>query len=242
MRIAVTDDSPVDRKLITRRVEKYLIDAGIEYSIDEFSSAENLLESFKGGMYDIVFLDIYMNGMTGMDAAKIIFRDDPECRLIFLTSSEEYLRESYSVRAVYYLVKPIDDREFRLAMEFCGIKQEQRVKTLTLNLGGTEKTIDTSRIFYADVSGHTTQFHSKEQTISVYGSFSKVTEPLMEDSRFLVCGRGILVNLENVSDISEDCFIMKNGTEVPISMRIKRDIAAAWEEYKFKKLGDAIWK
>ncbi len=76
-------------------------------TLDRFSSGEDFLGAFTPGKYDLIFLDIYMDGITGMETAKRIRQTDHDCRIIFITISPEFAVESYNVNASFYLLKPI---------------------------------------------------------------------------------------------------------------------------------------
>ena len=106
MNIAIVDDLASDRLQLIGKLQTYMQQARIPFTLYEFDSGEAFLEAFSPGRFSIVFLDIYMGGMTGMAVAHAIREQDFDCRLIFLTQSEEYLREGYSVNAVHYLIKP----------------------------------------------------------------------------------------------------------------------------------------
>lgn len=234
MRIAIVDDCKLDCILLTERLKKYMSEQRLPFELEVFASAEEFLEKFTKGAFDIVFLDICMDGMNGMDAAKQIYRDDPECRIIFQTSSEDYLRQSYSVHTVYYLIKPIVDEEFQQAMDFCKLKPEYAVPELDLKTSGYDGQISTESILFIDVNAHTTVIHLPNHAVKLYRSFTEVTAPLKEDDRFLFCGRGIVVNFQNVKEFTGESFVMTDGSVVPVSLRQKKSIANVWNDYRIK--------
>ena len=92
MNIAIVDDLASDRLQLIGKLQTYMQQARIPFTLYEFDSGEAFLEAFSPGRFSIVFLDIYMGGMTGMSVAHAIREQDFDCRLIFLTQSEEYLR------------------------------------------------------------------------------------------------------------------------------------------------------
>ena len=112
MKIAVVDDFQKDRDYLAIVLESYMKEQGIDGSVYGYPGGEEFLEAFnKSGRFDIVFLDIYMNGMDGMSVAKQLRQKDAECRLVFVTSSDSFAVEGYKVRAFRYLVKPYEKKE-----------------------------------------------------------------------------------------------------------------------------------
>ncbi|MEG0378174.1 MAG: response regulator, partial [Eubacterium sp.] len=122
MRIAVVDDLPADRAWLAKKLKDYMDKRAIAYTLFPFASGEDFLESAKCARFDIVFMDIYMNGMTGIQTADALRYLDMDCKLVFLTTSEEHLRQGYSMNPCHYLIKPPKDEDFLRAMENCRMK------------------------------------------------------------------------------------------------------------------------
>ena len=106
MEFAVCDDSAADRNTLIAMVQQYCGQRGIPAKILQFSRAGELLQEFTPGRYHVVFLDIYMPGLTGVEAARRLRKRDANCMLVFTTTSEEHALDSYSVYAAGYLLKP----------------------------------------------------------------------------------------------------------------------------------------
>ena len=132
MNIALVDDSAADRNSLKLYLHVYLKKHRITAELEEFTCAEEYLEAAQHRTFDVVFLDIYMKQKTGMDAARELFAAGSRTKLIFLSSSTDFLRQSYSVRAVYYLVKPIVPEEFEQAMQFLELQPDYAVPFLEI--------------------------------------------------------------------------------------------------------------
>ena len=107
MRLAFVDDDYGEIKKLTTMIDKEL--QGTVYSSctkQLFSTGETFLSVWKPGMYDIVFLDIFMDQLTGVDVARQIRKTDASVKIIFCTTSNEFASESYCVDASFYLLKP----------------------------------------------------------------------------------------------------------------------------------------
>ena len=113
MKIAIVDDLQEDRLEVREIIDEFCLNSfeklnkEIDITIDEFCSGEDFLSNFKPNCYDIILLDIYMDKLTGMDTAREIFALDRSCNLIFLTTSNDYIFDSFEVKAVFYIIKPI---------------------------------------------------------------------------------------------------------------------------------------
>lgn len=232
MRIAIVDDMSQDRSHIREQLETELKERGVTAAIHEYESGEAFLEEFTPGMFSIVFLDIYMEKVNGVEVARELYRWDSDCRIIFLTSSEEYLRESYSVRATYYLIKPYEPKELRQALDFCFPKSKP-ADVLSVRTREGMRIIPREEILYIEIKGRHPHIHLAGNSIECLDNLTEVVRPLAQDRRFFGCCRGIVINLGKVVTQKDNDFIMDNGHQVPISRRIKPEALRAFHSYMF---------
>ena len=115
MKIAIVDDSIKDREYLQKEIQEIFFRRTKNHiEITTFKSGEELLEYFydnkegNASLFDIVFLDIYMEDITGVDTARAIRKIDEDVKLIFITTSNEFASESYEVKAEDYLIKPFN--------------------------------------------------------------------------------------------------------------------------------------
>lgn len=236
LRIAIVDDYKEDRTTIFHLLDEYMKQYNLDYDVSFYDSAEAFLADFDIGKFQLVFMDIYMKEVTGMDAAKQIYDLDSLCRIIFITSSQEYLRQSYHVRAVYYLIKPVVKEEFLQAMSFCQLKPDYEVPILTLTSNRVDYEIPTEQILYIDVYQHTTIVHFTDHTLELYMSLNRIWDILQKDKRFLTCARGIVINFQHVNGVENEYLLMSNGEKVYFSKRNKKKIKTAWEKYMYTRM------
>ena len=107
MRIAICDDEKSMGQILEEKVKKLLPDAVVE----TYLSGDALISS--GCKPDILFLDIQMPGMDGMETAKMFRQDNEDMILIFVTAAEEYVFQAFDVGAFHYLVKPFSDEKLK---------------------------------------------------------------------------------------------------------------------------------
>ena len=113
MQVAIIDDLAVCRQDIKEYLLRYIREnyQGEEPELDEFESGTRFLDAFRPQVYDVIFIDQYMEGMSGMDTAREIRKLDEEAALIFVTTSSDHAVDSYGVRASGYLIKPFTYEE-----------------------------------------------------------------------------------------------------------------------------------
>lgn len=143
MKLAICDDEIVFRKQLIESIDKYYKNYS-NLDIYEFSSGEELLESYdSGAVYDIVFLDIEMKDINGLDTAKIIRKYRRNEIIVFLTSHTKYAIDGYEVNALRFLEKPINQEKLISTLDYIDINFSTK-KSLLLH------TIDGDSIIYLD--------------------------------------------------------------------------------------------
>ena len=116
MNIAICDDSTEYLDRIEQLLEPY-IEANY-LKISRFTSGEEFLDSInKDHIYDIIFLDIEMAQISGLEAARKIREKESNSIIIFITSHISYVSDTFRLSAFQFLLKPIDEAAFRLDFE-----------------------------------------------------------------------------------------------------------------------------
>lgn len=237
MKIAIVEDLADERKSLHSLILAYFNSYQKRYfvtpEIFEFKNGETFLENYRPGTYDIVFLDIYMSQLTGIDVAAKIAALDIQCNIIFITTSTEHIIEGYDVNAVGYILKPLANHIPSL------YKAINRVMD-KLNLDQASITIPTKlgnlpilyrNIVYLDCLTRSLLLHTVSDTLrvtSIYKDFSKI---LLADNRFLECYRNLVVNMDFIEVVWENNFKLKTGEQIPISRRKKVTVIEQYMTY-----------
>lgn len=236
MNIAIIEDLDKDREQVSSYLNRYMTELGLTYHLYTYESAEEFVEALNTLRFQIVFMDIYLKGMTGMEAAMCLRRLDRDCKLIFLTVSTEHCLEGFRVNASHYLVKPFTDHDFTEAMERCNLQPAYDVPYLNVICEGSEIKLDTEQILYIQAQKRNVLIQTQNRTLIVNGPFHTLTKPLFEDRRFLLCIQGILVNMDYIISQEDTVFIVKNGDRLPINIRNKRQILQHYRNYIFDNM------
>lgn len=244
MNIAICDDEENVRSYIRRLIQKQ----DSSCTITEFSSGNQLLQfSEQEGVLpiDILFLDIAMEDMDGMTAAKQL-RSRMESRqeavwgslplLIFVTGHPEYMPEAFAVNAFQYIVKPVreDDfekvfaqavREYRYLMA----KSQAEPKEVFVRNGNTTRNIPADDIYYIESSNRKVILHLQHEKIEYYDKISELENELEPD--FFRIHKGYLVNMKYVERYDRTEVRMKNGDSLLISKYKYQNFVKNYLEY-----------
>lgn len=237
MKIAIIEDTKEDRLWLSEKLENFMKHHHLHFTLYQYTCAEDFMKEIDTIHFDIVFMDIYLPEMSGMDAAKYLRKKDKDCKLVFLTVSEDYLRQGYSVNACHYLIKPASDEDFLEAMDNCRIKVQYAVPYLDFVSNKMNIHLDTSQICYMNLQGRTVYVHTPSETFPVNSTFRSLTEPLLADKRFFSCLQGIMVNMDYISGYKENVFILKNGETIPFNIRNRKQILQQYRNYIFENMG-----
>lgn len=236
MQIAIVDDNPSDREELKNLLSKYMNNKKLDAHYTEFCCSEDFLTDFEANKYDLVFLDIYMGKTSGMDAARKIYNADTKCRLVFFTTSYTHAVESYDVRAAYYLTKPLVYERLKYAMDSFCEDLIQKNQYIDVHIGHVKTRILLHNILYVDCLSRKTQIHLIDQVITVIENITLITETLLGDERFLCCNRNIIVNMQHIKNVGQDCFEMIDGQFIPIRQRKKISVKNIYLEYSLRDM------
>ncbi len=232
IRIAICDDLPEERKMLVSLLEHSSIPAA--YS--QFKSSEELLEVFHPGKFDLLLMDIYMDGMTGVEAVRKIREMDESIPIAFTTTSTEHTLESYRLSVLKYLEKPVRQKDINDLLHLVKLQKDSAPR-LTVRQNGTVQKLPLSELFYLEQKGHHVMISRKDGSVlQLYGKLSDLL-PQLEEQPFFCPHKSYCVNLAFVRGINEESqsYELADGKQVPIS-RVNRSRAKrAWEDFLFAR-------
>lgn len=238
MRIAVCDDSSMDRELMMDLLDRYLAEKSIHYDVTQYEDGLNLVYDVEEGVwYDIVFLDAYMKDTLGIDVARKLRAMDYRGEIIFFTATSEFAVDSYEVEAAGYMVKPHSVEKLSMAMD--RIIHHFDVDTYQVQQRSRVVRIPYSEILYVESSNSKCLVHRSDGTsYAIYKRLSQVEEEL-DDPRFLRCHQSYLVNMDCIEQADKQ-FILTSGDTVLIRQRDLKAIRQAYLCYVTGRLSKIL--
>lgn len=226
--IAICDDLEEEQFHLARMLQHYGKAHGLEISFDTAHSGEELLSMWAPDRWDLIFLDIYMDGLSGEEVARRIRQRDRNCILVFATTSQDHGIVGHELQISDYLVKPFHQQDVNSVMDWVLQDQAPRLRTLLLYANWEEVEIRLRDITYIEIREHTALVHLKGRVIATRRGMESLESELIGTS-FFRCHRSYLVNLQHVDRLQKRDFCMDDGTLVPIS---SQNLARARQLYQ----------
>lgn len=218
MKIAICDDEENDRSKLNEIIINYCTSKGILFSIDCYDNGKNLL--ICQAAFDIIFLDINIGDINGIDIAKQIRKIDKKVRIIYVTNYSNYRNFAFSVRAFGYVTKPYSNNTIYKQIDDVLTYNEQQSEkpNATFKTGEGIKTLNLEDICYFEYI----DFHIKIVTVNNKFNISKTISSILEEFKdygFAMPHKSFVVNYFYVSKFEGYNVILTNSTEIPLSQK-----------------------
>lgn len=225
MNIAVVDDEKVIREQIAGLIKRQMPDC----YLGVYATGEELLAA--GMRFDIVFLDIKLDGMDGIQTARTLRKKQDEIVLIFITGNREYVFDALDLYAFHYLLKPVDEGKFRevsarAAREVAKKKEKRGLFIKTKNL-----TLNQADILYIESRAKKVEIHTTgpQNKIEIYATMEELKRQLGDD--FYRCHRAYLVNMAHITEYDNDSITITNGDKIYLTKKKYGDFAKTYMWY-----------
>ncbi len=235
--IAICDDERHFQKEMEKMVSLSMDRKNIDYQIVLFDNGRELVEYCKDLEQNaIVFLDINMDDIDGLETGKMIRELSPDIYIIFVTAYVKYSTEGYKVKAFRYIIK--GDKNFDKSLEECMDEilkdMDYGIRKITFEFKEGEKELSIDNIIYIESDLHTVNFYvsrCKKRKYTITSTLNEI-EKRMEGCDFLRIHQSFLVNLKHVKNIRTYVAEMDNGMELSIPRTKYRAVKEAYVEYK----------
>ncbi len=235
MRIAVCDDDKRERVQLLNFINDYCTSRILELTTVSFDSGEIFLSTFTPGMFDIIFLDIYMPGINGIETAEKIRRIDKNVLLIFCTSSTKFYAEGFAVAALHYIIKPVHKHEVIEALDRCTKVLGDTYRKITIRTSHGHRHIRIIDIVFIEVIGHYCNIHLPTEVVTTKQSLRVLMDTINSDI-FFCCHRSYYVNLRFVKTMKEDTLQMKTEEIVPVSRKKRQEVSMTLDRLSIDKI------
>lgn len=215
MKIAICDDNME----YIRILEDYFFKLDISANeIDAFESGEDLIKMYtlSDSLYDVIFLDMEMSGINGIETANIIRKYDRHVIIIFVTNHTQYMQKSFECNPFRFLIKPLSFDDIKHAMDEVTLKLSEERKTFVFSENRSKIRLFCEDIILFENRSHWVYIYTKDKEYKIFSSVKQLLENI-DNKTFSRVQRSYIVNLAYVKEISADRVMLYNYNN-PISI------------------------
>lgn len=215
LKIAICDDDLLYGHHTLDEVKQILEINHVEHSLSLFQSGKHLLGA---GFFDMIILDIEMDGLSGIETAEKLREENHSSRIIFLTSHKKYVFSAFDVSATHYLLKPLDTQKLEKAL--MKIAKELTAETqycYTVKCGTQVHRVPFAQIMYVEIFGRNIILYTTQEVLTFNGRLEELEKVFPK--QFFRCHKSYLVNLSFVRKYDKELALLQNKKTVPIARR-----------------------
>jgi len=231
VQIGICDDSTEDIRILSEAL--YAYDAS--FQISTYTDGESLLEDWSEHkiLFDILFLDIYMPGLNGIETASKIRAGMKNSKIIFISSSNEHYPEAYDVFAFNYILKPLNPEKLNQVLDQALIDiGGERKQQISFSYKAANYRIFCRDIVYIESRDKIICFNMANRiTLQCYAKLDEILKQLPKES-FIRCHQSFAVNIFHVTEMSENHFNIGSAV-ISISKKYQKSAKDKYFEYLF---------
>ena len=227
MNIAICEDNIEELNIINEYIEQWSKNNNIKVKIDKYQSSESFLFEWTDyNKYDIVFFDIKMKKVSGIELSNLVREKNKVVDIVFVTGMIEYALHGYKVSAMQYLLKPIKQDD----IYSCLNKVLERIdstdessKFMIIKTPKKSMKLNYDEIYYFEMFSPNIIIHTIKEEIALRKKISEIEKEL-KSSSFIRCHRSYIVNLKYVKSISKKTIILENEVNIPLSRNKYKEV------------------
>ncbi len=221
MKIAIVEDNSIDRKVLEAKLMEWFLLRNTKLEIHSFTSGEEFLANWPSN-FDIVFLDIQMADLNGIEVATKIRESNQRVGIIFITNNPEHSLMGYAVEALDYLIKPVSSQTLERVMERAFRRLDNaECEFLTVNNNEGYFVLKLSEIFFIEVKRRRLLIETKNGQVACTKTLQYMEKQLPKS--FFRCHSAFLINLYAVESLQGQYCIIA-GMKIPISKHRRKDL------------------
>lgn len=230
-RVLIVEDSDDEASRLEAHLARYATERDLRLSVTRIASALDIEDSAPNA--DLVFMDIDLPGINGMDAATVMRESNPTTPLVFVTNLAQYAVKGYQVDALDFMVKPVSYGDFALRMDRAmRAVRRNAERTIAVPTKSGMRVVDVADIRYLELQKHDLLYHvaGLKEPLRKRGSIRQAREELPAES-FATASQGCLFNMGHVSEVRAASVVMDDGHEVYFSRARKKECLEALARY-----------
>lgn len=214
-KIAICDDDAAQRAHLIKNAEEWAEQGRFLIEIKEYPGAEAFLFDYAEEKdFDILLLDIEMDGMDGITLAKELRQENEALHIVFITGYPDYIAEGYDVAALHYLLKPVKKDKLKEVLDRAVQLGKRTAPSLLVSTDRETLRILLDDIYYVESQGHYMSVHTAKEEYRLRMTLSEMLEKLGEG--FYRCSRSYIVGLLHVNRITKSEVILDNQVSLPL--------------------------
>ena len=230
MNFIICDDEKIFLEELSNKIIECLEKQNIDMNIKVCNSGKKLLNICKTLSVDAIFLDIDIPEMNGFQIAKNVRKLYPDCMIIFCSSHNELVYESFEYEPFWFLCKSDYERKLDSVLE----KVKKSKKEFVIKFKEKIIKVRYQEIFYVEVEKHKIRLHLEKEILEYRGNLSDIEKQFVEMG-FVKINSGCIVNIEHIFKIQDSELILKNGTLLVISRSNKKNVKTIFFDYLGKE-------
>lgn len=246
MLIYICDDQQEETTALQTCLTQAAAELPADCKIDAYSSGEALINAVeKGARPSLVILDVYMEGISGIETGRRLRALLPDLPLAFLTTSREFAVDAFALNALHYIVKPVTVETARALLARLPVLPGKSDRMLELPVHGETVQFSLTEISRIVSKSRGVEIHFLGRSAAwLPCQFQEVEARLSDEPDFLLLSRGCIVNLNSVQGIDVDICFLKDGKQLPVSRRERLNVQRRYSDFLFWRLdrmkGDSL--
>lgn len=234
LKICICDDDILIHDILKNELLKYK-NMLSEVEIEDLFSAEDLVKQYNhNNNYDIIFLDVEMLELNGIEAAEEIRKKDSKVIIIFVSSHPNYVFESFNVEPLHFLVKPISEAEFKNVFFRAVSKYNTLNSVLSLKWQNERYQIKISQILYIEAYRRHITVYTENEYFEAVGKLSEMLK-VLEPHGFIRTHQGFLVNMDFIKRFDISDVVLFNDKRIMLSVRKRTEALQKFNDYLMRK-------
>lgn len=234
IKIFICDDNQEFLNHISGKIYKISINNNLNVEIKKYLNGNNMLFDLEyySENVDIFFIDILMEGLTGIDVSKKIREYNLDAQIIFISSSKSYVFDALDVMPLHYLIKSEinDDIIERILMKAVKLASKNRMRGIIYKVGRSQKFIKNDNIIFFEINNRVVSINCVDRVEKFYSSMENL-ESIIDKNEFIRIHRSYIVNITKINCITKKNVVCIDGSNIPIGNKYSENLKEKYSKF-----------
>lgn len=229
--IGICDSDIYTQNKIEALLEKFCEESKLKMEISQYCNGEEICKRAQLSQIDILFLDVKMNELSGIDVAKELRKVNYNAKLIFISKTSECIPDLFDYEASGYIGKPIDEDKFNRAIWRVSKRLLQSGEKFYYSAARCLYNVEKRKIVYFESNAHIILIHKENNELEKFRDKLSNVGKQLSSPEFLRIGKSYIVNLNKVKKMNRKSVIMDDGSKIAISRNYSNEVIKAYCEF-----------